>query len=271
MNTDQIYSWIPRLKKQAFSLASAAAMLAMIASLTACGKSSRPYNFGEGGAPGVPGVPGSQNGGGTTPPDRGCGIPHQMTGRQPVWSYSFCEQTGTIRIDQYTKNISGEALGSRNVDRGMLSFRLTDMSNSAITDRETFGIIFMADGKSGGEVNWQWMSYAVGGGAIQSRLIVQRFDGSCPGFCENAYITDDLQFSNSGEVFEFKCGWDTTASQVWCEITNKADGSFHLRADNDTMGPYNALRYIGLGRNAFEGPYPGYDGTVSNVQLTIFN
>ncbi|MDH5509453.1 MAG: hypothetical protein OEZ32_03765 [Nitrospinota bacterium] len=259
------------MKKYVFGLASVIVLLSIIAFVPACGKSSRPRSFGNGAAPGVPGLPGSQNDTGNSSPDRGCGARHQMAGHQSVWGFSYCDKTATLHIDQKTTNASGEALGFRNVDRGMLTFRLTDMINGSITDRETFGIIFMADGRSNGEANWQWMSYAVGGGAIQSRLIVQRFDGSCPGFCENSYITDDLQFTNSSEVFEFNCGWDTTEGTVWCEITSKSDASFHMRADNDTLGPYNALRYIGLGRNAFEGPYPGYEGTVSHVQLTIFN
>lgn len=254
------------MKFSASNLTITLSLLIAIALIPACGRSSRPGIIGQGTATGPKGPnPSSPS------PSTGCGAQHRMGSYVPVFTYSYCDKIDTVHIDRDTVGAGGEPLGSKSMDRGMLSFQLTNMTNGKITDRETFGVFFNADGNSNREVNWQWMSYAVGGGAIQSRLIIQRFDGSCPGFCENAYITDDLQFESSTEVFNFSCGWDTQIGSVWCEITKEGDPSFNLRADNDTMGPYNTLRYIGVGRNAFEGPYPGYDGTVSKVVLTVFN
>ena len=201
---------------------------------------------------------------------RGCGGQHQLPGREIVWSYFECGPVDNIRVDPSTVSQTQGQLGVRGVNFGMLTFTMTNMHNNKISDRENFGIIFMANGNDNREANWQWMSYNVGGGAIQSRLVMQRFDGVCTPFCEEAYITDDLQFHDDAEEHKWNCKWDDVAGTIECVITKPDDPTFVLETHNVTKGKYSSLRYIGVGKHAFDGPYPGYNGIVKDFKVTIF-
>jgi hypothetical protein len=157
------------------------------------------------------------------------------------------------------------------MNRGMLSVRFTGLHNDDISGRENFGIFFMAGGDGDYEVNWQWMSYNVGGGDIMSRIIVQRFDGTCPRFCEHSELTDEVQFRDSAEVYQWDCQWDTAVAKISCAITKIGSPTYKVLVVNDPLGPYNTLKYMGMGKDAFQGPYPSYQGTVSDIKLTVFD
>ncbi|MDH4184622.1 MAG: hypothetical protein OEV92_10395 [Nitrospinota bacterium] len=236
--------------------------------ISSCGVSSSKPHFNQGR---VPTGPTGQGGGGTsTTPNRNCGSKMETQAYKVAWSYSHCEPTDTVHVDKGTVNANGEALGDRSVDKGRIMFKITGMSNYGISAKETFGIFFNANGNGGGEVNWQWMSYHVGGDDIQSRIIIQRFDGTCsPKFCEDSFITDELQFRDPSEVWAFDCLWDGSGGIISCDIT-KASDKTTIHGENDPRGAYHSLRYIGVGANAFDGPYPGYNGTVSEFMLAIF-
>jgi hypothetical protein len=232
-----------------------------IAIISGCGQASHTPTFNKNG----PGVTVNTTSGG------GCSKKHEMKGFKPAWSYSYCKEIETLHVDQNTENGKKEVLNDRPMNRGMISFKITGMTNNKVTARETFGIIFMANGNGNGEANWQWMSYHVGGDAIQSRIIVQRFDGTCPDKCEHSVITDDLQFKDVADVFQFDCQWNAQLGDVSCDITKPAEKTFKIHLANQTQGLYNSIRYIGLGREAFHGSYPGYDGTLSDIVITIFD
>ena len=214
-------------------------------------------------------TPGGGGGGGSSS-SSGCGPAQQMGTYKVSWSYTDCPTQDWLHIHPGTVNAKGEQLGQRSVSKGMLSVRYTQMDNATISDKENFGIFFMAKGHDGGEANWQWMSYKKTHENIQSRLIIQRFDGTCPGFCEHADITDDLQFRSFSEVFQWDCEWDTTVNHISCVITKVGDPTVNIVTKLEPMGPYNSLHYLGLGQKAFEGPYESYRGVISDVKLTIF-
>lgn len=155
-----------------------------------------------------------------------------------------------------------------------LFFRYTDLSNSRFGEfKETFGAFFQAQGENGKEVNWQWMSYGVGRGKILSRLVIQRFDGTCAPykFCEQSYITDEIQYTNPPDVWQWDCQWNTGDKYIICDITKPSDPNFKtVRAWNQMLGQYYGLIYLGVGNGAFKGAYPGYDGTVSDFKMTVF-
>jgi len=187
-----------------------------------------------------------------------------------VWVYTDCPKQDWLHIYPGTESDKGVLLGDRNVSKAMLSVRYTQMDNATISDKENFGIFFKAKGHGGGEVNWQWMSYKKTHEDIESRLIIQRFDGTCPGFCEHADITGALQFRSFTEIFQWDCEWDTTVNHVSCVITKIGDPTVKIVTKLEPMGPYNTLDYLGLGQDAFDGPYESYRGVISDVKMTIF-
>lgn len=221
------------------------------------------------------------SGGGSTSPEPGpvasstpCGPEQDMRRYSPAWTFFQCEATNNIYITPETVDpVTGQALGDRNMDRAKLSFRYTDLHNSKISQQENFGAFFRAKGEDGREVNWQWMSYSLGTERIQSRLIVQRFDGTCSpkAFCEQAFITDDVQYNDENSVWQWDCQWNIDDSYIICDITKPSDPAFpSIRVWNQMLGHYYSLDYIGLGQNAYQGSYPGYNGLVSDIKLTVF-
>ena len=203
-----------------------------------------------------------------------CGPVQEMAAHTAVWSFYKCGGAGNFYITPDTLDPdTGQQLGTRSMNRAMLSFRFTDMHNEKVSERENFGAFFMAKGENGGEVNWQWMSYNIGEGKIQSRLIIQRFDGTCGHgyFCEQSYITNEVQFNDPAEVWQWDCQWNRDNSYIICDIFKPFDPGFKVvRAWNQMLGNYYELHYIGLGNSAYQGPYPGYDGTVSDIKMTVF-
>ena len=199
-----------------------------------------------------------------------CGPTQVMGSYTPAWVFTACEKQEWIHVWQGSVNAAGEQLGTRPVSRGMLSVRYYNMHNDTISYSENFGLFFMAEGVGGGEANWQWMSYNMGSGNIQSRLVIQRFDGTCPRFCEQADITDELQFTDFLDVHQFDCEWDTSVSKLACTITKIGDPTLKIVTLNDPMGPYSKINYLGFGQRAFDGAYESYRGLISDVKVTIF-
>ncbi|MDH5638169.1 MAG: hypothetical protein OEZ04_06725, partial [Nitrospinota bacterium] len=139
----------------------------------------------------------------------------------------------------------------------------------------TFGLYFQAYGNNNQEVNWAWYSTRVTSDALFSTLRAQRFDGSCPGrdLCESAEKTGKIQFTNPNEVYQWDCWWDDTDSRfgvIQCVITQLSTNRQLVTLSVKTYGTYNGLNYMGFGNPSFDGPYPGYDGTVSDLKITIF-
>ncbi|MDH4184330.1 MAG: hypothetical protein OEV92_08925 [Nitrospinota bacterium] len=236
------------------------AISSLLFSLQGCGKFKK-----SGGAIATSDVKSSSTTSSTTP----CGPVHKMGDLKPTFEYYNCGPVDDLRVTAYTTNEKGESLGPTPVNRGMLSLRYTKLHNDIISHKETFGIIFMANGNSNYEVNWQWMSYQMGG-AIQSRLVIQRFDGTCPKFCEQSDITDEIQFWDYAEIWQWDCEWDTWASKVACVVTKVGAPDKKYITINDPRGRYNGLRYLGVGKSAYDGHLPSYQGIVTDFKLTVF-
>ncbi|MDH5637921.1 MAG: hypothetical protein OEZ04_05470 [Nitrospinota bacterium] len=203
-----------------------------------------------------------------------CGPIQELARHKAAWTFYKCEAAANYYITPDSVDPStGQALGERSMDRAKLSFRYTELHNDKISERENFGAFFKAKGEAGLEVNWQWMSYSIGNEMIQSRLIVQRFDGTCAprAFCEQAFITNDVQFKDTSEVWQWDCQWSITDTYVICDISKPLDpASPTVRVWNQMLGHYYSLEYIGVGQNAYQGAYPGYNGLVSDLKLTVF-
>jgi len=219
-----------------------------------------------------------------------CGPRQEMPGRNPVWIYYQCDEAETMWIDQSTISRDGVPLGPLNVGRGMMSVKYRGLHNDIINEFENFGIIFMANGLNRDvdedgfaepcEVNWQWMAHKIDVNWIMQRLIMQRFDGTCGDpnrgqFCEEQYVTDEIQFNNREEIIQFDCRWDWQEGPdgiIWCDITKPGDPTFWVSMYNWPMGPYNSLRYIGVGNEAFKGPgYFSFDAPVHDFKVTFFD
>jgi len=203
-----------------------------------------------------------------------CGPIQELHGRRAAWMFHQCGSTDNIYITPETLDSqNGAPLGQREMGNVKLSFRYTWLENGNFIVKDTFGAFFQAYGENNAEVNWQWMSYSAGGGAILSRLIIQRFDGTCAPhkFCEQSYITDEIQFIDASDVWQWDCQWNTGDKYIICDITKPSDPKFKtVRAWNQTLGQYYGLIYLGVGSAAFKGAYPSYDGTVSDFKMTVF-
>ncbi|MDH5755732.1 MAG: hypothetical protein OEZ55_03585 [Nitrospinota bacterium] len=230
----------------------------------------------------VPLMVGCSGGGGSspeTPVDPNatpCGPTQAMAGKSAVWIYYQCDQADTIVVTNETLDSrTGVALGDKPVKRGMLSVRYRGLDNYRFGGVETFGVFFEAGGRAHNwKVNWQWFAFALGAGVIQNELVIQRFDGTCDPkpFCESHSSTLDLQFFKDTDIYQWDCWWNTDVNKVSCTVVNTTGDPNQITLENKPMGPYNQLRYIGVGKSAYyEHTYPGFDGIVSDFKVTIFN
>jgi hypothetical protein len=196
-----------------------------------------------------------------------CGEGHTwFDGSAPYWTYVDCGASSNKFIDQSTVGASGEALGSRSVQRGKITFSSTGTHNWDIAvGTDTFSLLVHAQGHNGHEVNWHWHSYNLGA-VIESRLTAQRFDGTCSGFCEDTYITQALQYFSTEEVYDWDCSWDSGGTA--CTISR--DGNLIVQTATVPTGYYGALNYIGVGTGALRGPYPDGKFIISNLRVSFF-
>jgi len=206
----------------------------------------------------TPGVPGA--------PIGDCTKTHTLAGHTPVWTYNQCAPVSGIRIDQNTIGADGSALGGRSINVGRASFSVQGASNAQYNP--TFSLVFLAlmkaYGNGGGEANWHWLSFGNGSG-LEFRLVVQRFDGTCPKFCDHSQQEFGISFDNPADAWTWDCWWNT--ADVSCDIFK--NGNYFTTLAVPTKGPYNTLNYFGLGNQATSG-YAGLAGKFSNIRLTIF-
>ncbi|MDH5509455.1 MAG: hypothetical protein OEZ32_03775 [Nitrospinota bacterium] len=222
---------------------------------------------------------GGDGGGEDTPVDPNatpCGPTQTMPGKAVVWLFYQCEQVDTIKVTPETLDSrTGTPLGDLPMKRGMLSFRYHDLSNYSFGGVETYGVFFKAGGRAHNwEVNWQWLAFSLGAGYIQNELIIQRFDGVCDPkpFCENHDFTMDLQFFSESDVYQWDCWWNTDTNRVTCTVTKLTGDPQQVTLTNTPMGPYNALHYLGVGKNAYDShTYPSFQGSVSEFKFSVFN
>jgi len=200
-----------------------------------------------------------------------CGPQQKMGDYKAVWVYTNCSPPATLLINADTESDKGTQLKTLDVNRGMISFRYSGMHNDMIPSNPTFALVFKARGWEGYEANWHWMTTKQGGQFLQHRLIAQRFDGTCPRYCEEWDAINEMQFFDDTEVYQWDCRWDTSASLIECTVMKVGDPKIKFFTQTDPKGPYIILTYLGLGNGAYDGDgYLGYQGQVSDVKLTIF-
>jgi len=216
----------------------------------------------------------------TTP----CGPDQKMDGHKAMWVYYHCDYADSLEITPESVDPrTGAPLGDLTVGRGMLSLRYHYLSNSDFGTDLTFGIFFQAGGRAHDwEVNWQFISFwYVPKNMLFSKIVIQRFDTTCTPFCEKASESDKLQFTDTNDVYQWDCEWDADLNKdklpsaqglITCVVTKVGDPTFSATIKNNTMGPYNHLKYIGLGKKAMRNHnYGSYHGQVTDVKLTIFD
>ncbi|MDH4184688.1 MAG: hypothetical protein OEV92_10725 [Nitrospinota bacterium] len=205
-----------------------------------------------------------------------CGPTQEMAGHTAVWSYEDCGPFSNVWIQQSAKDtFTGAILGNRNVGRGMLSFKYTGLHNRNFRLNEvTYGIFFLAEGFNRLEANWHWQTVNLGAGYVNNQMISQRSDITCRknnlSECINTAESEALQFSDATEVIQWDCQWNADVFTLSCQVTKPNDPSFRLTLEPGMLGPYNHLKYLGVGNKAYDGGSPSFDVKVTDFKLTFF-
>jgi len=227
---------------------------------------------------------GDSSGSGDAPPadTNLCGPDHALPGFAVGWEYVQCPQADTMWVDQRTTDSSGVPLGDREVSWGSLSVKYHGLQNGNFIEGENFGVVFMALGydfwngelkqEVKGEANWQIWAHNNGVDELYSKLIIQRHDGQCKPWCEQADYSQEMQFEDPQEEVRIDCSWnfnDLEDGKVWCAINKLTTGQVY-NFWNIMKGRYTSIQYAGVGKKAFDGVYPGFPGQVSDYKVTIY-
>jgi hypothetical protein len=95
------------------------------------------------------------------------------------------------------------------------------------------------------------------------RLISQRFDGTCPRFCEHQAL-GDVKWSAS-ETYSFSVTW--TAASVTCVVTDSS-GKMVYNDSVPTDGAYEGYDWVRVG-NGVVPPYGGSDKEITIINPTL--
>ena len=231
---------------------------------------------------------GSAPSGASAPAASSCGPKHAMVGYTVAWQKSQCVQADSYYVDQSSVGDDGKILGSRDASAGMLSVKYIGVVNGDIYPAATFAVYFQAWGnemasnatgaQQRGPVYWEFVANRGYRNYITSRLVTDRYDGSClpyPYCHDEDYHADRLQFTDSSDTAQFDCSWSLTAydpgGKIWCVVTKQKSGETHTYWVT-MKGPYAALQYIGVGKSA--NPLPWYrnvNAQVSDFKVTVFS
>jgi len=195
-----------------------------------------------------------------------------MAGHKALWTTHQCGSFDYKWITPETRDsVNGAPLGKLEVNYGMLTVKFTGLLNGNMSSRETFGIYFLALGLKKEETTWRWSSKNLRNGKIVSYLGVQRWGDGCAGSCNDIFDTEDLQFNDPNETYQWNCGWNIPLRKMYCDVTKPADPSYYVHTWNIPGGRYQSLVYMGIGRNAYTDDYPSYFATISDFRLTFFD
>lgn len=202
-----------------------------------------------------------------------CGVEHAMPGYKAVWSYYHCGPFDGMWVQQGTLDPStGAPLGDRHVGKGMISFKYTGLHvRNFQAGKVTYGLYFSAEGFDKREATWNWQTQNKGGNFLQHNLQSNRTDVNCrqQQCIQNSY-SDEPQFYDGAETYRWDCRWNSADFLIVCEVTRVANPNYKLTLTNDMLGPYHALRYIGVGTKSYDGGQPSYDVKVTDFKVTIF-
>ena len=195
-----------------------------------------------------------------------------MAGHQALWTNYQCGNFEYKWITPSTRDTdTGATLGKMEVDNGMVSVKFTGLLNQNFSWRETFAIYFQALDMNGSEASWRFTSKYQPHGRLVSYLGVQRWGAGCLGSCNDIFDTEELQFLDPKETYQWICGWNVARNRMYCDITKPADPAYYVHTWNIPKGRWASLVYMGVGRNAYTGNYPNYLATISDFRLTIFD
>lgn len=143
---------------------------------------------------------------------------------------------------------------------GSISFSISGLDYDSISDDDKvennywlfWAELYAPNGKSA--------TFIYGLAAGTSRLISQRFDGTCSPFCENQNLS--TIHWDPAETYSFLFTWD--ASNVSVVVKNSAGDTLHSGTVS-TDGVYSAVNYIRVGNQV----RAGYKGTAGAV--TVIN
>lgn len=146
-----------------------------------------------------------------------------------------------------------------NWSSGAISFKLRGLSYDSLPQgKDAFFLMAKLTTPGGAEANFQFnIADRI------PRLISQRFDGTCPRFCENqAYGSVNW---SAAETYSFAVSWTTTI--VTCVVTDST-GSVVYSDSVPTDGVYSGYDYVRVG-NGVVPPYGGSDNEITIINPII--
>jgi len=203
-----------------------------------------------------------------------CVQEHMMPSHKALWTYLDCGPTEYVWVTQNTGDSkSGEIIGKRDINHGKITFKMTGLHNEKMDLNETFGMFFDAMGYNKTSRSFRWTSKRISSdGKILSRLGAVRYsEPDCPNGCDDRWDTEELQFWDESETYQWDCSWAQTKNLIYCEVTKVGDPIFKVVTWNIMYGPFVEFKYLGVGKNAYDGFYKSYDVIVSDFRLTLFD
>lgn len=146
-----------------------------------------------------------------------------------------------------------------NWSSGTISFKLRGLSYDSLpVGRDAFFFMAKLTTPSGSEGNFHFnIADRV------PRLISQRFDGTCPRFCEHQAL-GNVNWSAS-ETYSFSVSW--TAASVTCVVTDST-GRIVYNDSVPTDGAYTGYDWVRVG-NGVVPPYGGSDNEITIINPTL--
>jgi hypothetical protein len=190
-----------------------------------------------------------------------------------------------------------EALGKRSVNKGRVTFTLTNMdwNDFPWPTNDIAVTFFMAESADNQETNWHVLGNRFEEtGRVQTKMVSQRFDGICVPdtrliFCEKKWTDYDMPMYDYSRVYKFDCSWNTITSSMIAKFGG-GDGVVDGLAKCDiidvtdpkapspiatymvpTSGPYHHLNWFAAGgASGSLVEKPNLPTTLTDFRFTLF-
>ncbi|MBI4666834.1 MAG: fibronectin type III domain-containing protein [Nitrospinae bacterium] len=177
-----------------------------------------------------------------------------------IWTTADCGPYAYGSGQAYQFSLSG----APTMTNGKLSFKVTGLSDSILPSGRDFFLMFAKmTTPSGAEGNFQIDLFI--DGAVNSRFISQRFDGTCSSFCERQNIHTEVSWNGSA-TYKFEFEWNS--STVYMLVTDASSGATVMSGSLPTDGAYVGADYIRVGNGALSG-YSGVGSTITVSELRL--
>ena len=187
------------------------------------------------------------------------------------WTKNERGPVSAMYVGQESTGDDGTLLGSRSVNKGRLTFKVTVDTTGF---REIQWLLFVKAEAGRSETNFQLMVVS----ANETRLIMQRFDDftncsprSLMGNwgCEEQDHHGDVIFNDVSRVYSFDCSWDGSGSKIAACMVTASDGSIGTVIYQVGMGgAYGALTELDVGTFSISG-YPQVPATVTDFRFSV--